>query len=74
VKTLVKCSFLEPLLNSASMLSPNLILISDEVLLSISIVFAYLAGIVPSGQTFPRAENRRASQHPTEPSSHDSGR
>jgi hypothetical protein len=74
VKTLVKCSFLEPLLNSASMLSPNLIMISDEVLLSISIVFAYLAGVVPSGQTFPRAENRRASQHPTEPSSHDSGR
>jgi hypothetical protein len=61
-------------MNSESMLSPNLILISDEVLLSISIVFAYLAGVVSSGQTFPRAKNQRANQHSTEPSSHESGR
>ncbi|TVU29943.1 hypothetical protein EJB05_21539 [Eragrostis curvula] len=74
VKTLVKGSFLEPLIDSESIVSPNLVLVLDEALLSISIVFAYLAGVVPSGQTFPRARNQSAKQHPTPPSSSDAGR
>jgi hypothetical protein len=61
-------------MDSESMVSPTSILILDEALLSISIIFAYLAGVVPSRQTFPRAKNQRTNQHPTEPSSHDSGR
>ncbi|KAK3154198.1 hypothetical protein QOZ80_2BG0187530 [Eleusine coracana subsp. coracana] len=74
VETLIKSSLLEPLMGSESLISPNLILISDEALLSISIVFAYLAGVVPSEQTFPLAKNQRPNQNPTTPSSHDSGR
>lgn len=50
------------------MVPPNLLLLSDEALLTISIVFAYLAGVVPSGQAFPHTRN-----HSTAPSSSDSG-
>lgn len=74
VKTLVKCYFLKPLMDSVGMISPNLILISDEALLTISMVFAYLAGVVPSGQTSTRTTNQGVNQHIAEPSSSDSGR
>lgn len=70
--TLVKCSFLESLMDSESIVSPNVMLISDEALLTISIVFAYLAGVVPSGQT-SHARNQSANQNLTAPSSSDSG-
>ncbi|XP_062219155.1 uncharacterized protein LOC133918993 [Phragmites australis] len=73
VGTLVKCSFLESLMDSESIVSPNVMLISDEALLTISIVFAYLAGVVPSGQT-SHARNQSANQNLTAPSSSDSGR
>ncbi|KAL6608307.1 hypothetical protein ACP70R_041370 [Stipagrostis hirtigluma subsp. patula] len=74
VGTLVKCSFLESLMGSEITVSPNLLLVSDEALLTISMVFAYLAGVVPSGQASPRARNQSADQHLTAPSSSDSGR
>jgi len=74
VETSVKCYCLQPLMDSESMVSPNLILISDEALLTISMVFAYLAGVVPSGQTSPRVRNQNVSQHIPEPSSSHSGR
>lgn len=73
VETSVKCYCLQPLMDSESMVSPNLILISDEALLTISMVFAYLAGVVPSGQTSPRVRNQNVSQHIPEPSSSHSG-
>lgn len=74
VETSVKCYCLQPLVDSDSMVSPNLILFSDEALLTISMVFAYLAGVVPSGQTSPRARNQNVFQHIPEPSSSHSGR
>ncbi|PWZ22342.1 hypothetical protein Zm00014a_011956 [Zea mays] len=74
VETSVKCYCLQPLMDSEGMVSPNLILISDEALLTISMVFAYLAGVVPSGQTSPRVRNQNVSQHIPEPSSSHSGR
>lgn len=74
METSVKCYCLQPLVDSDSMVSPNLILFSDEALLTISMVFAYLAGVVPSGQTSPRARNQNVFQHIPEPSSSHSGR
>nr|AIE39014.1 regulator receiver domain-like 1 [Echinochloa crus-galli] len=74
VKTSVKCYCLKPLMDFESMVSTNLMLISDETLLTISMVFAYLAGVVPSGQTSPRARNQGVNQQITGPSSSDSGR
>ncbi|CAL4887661.1 unnamed protein product [Urochloa decumbens] len=73
-ETLVKCFRLQSLMDSESMVSPSLVLISDEVLLTISMLFAYLAGVVPSGQTSPHARNQGVNQQITEPSSSDSGR
>ncbi|KAL5211376.1 hypothetical protein ABZP36_022223 [Zizania latifolia] len=73
-ETSVKCYFLQSLLHSESMLSPNLLLLSDEALLTISIVFAYLAGAVPSGHAFPHARNHGPNQHLGAPSPSDSGR
>jgi hypothetical protein len=61
-------------MDSESMVSPSLMLISDEALLTISMLFAYLAGVVPSGQTSSRARNQGINQQITEPSSSDSGR
>ncbi|RLN08883.1 uncharacterized protein C2845_PM11G05820 [Panicum miliaceum] len=74
VETLVKCFHLQSLMDSESMVSPSLILISDEALLTISMLFAYLAGVVPSGKTSPRARNQGINQQITEPSPSDSGR
>ncbi|CAD6244392.1 unnamed protein product [Miscanthus lutarioriparius] len=74
VETSVKCYCLQPLVDSESMVSPNLILFSDEALLTISMVFAYLAGVVPSGQTSPHVRNQNVFQHIPEPSSSHSGR
>lgn len=68
METEVKCYFLQSLMDSEFMVSPNLLLLSDEALLTISILFAYLAGVVPSGQAFPHTRN-----HSTAPSSSDSG-
>ncbi|CAN6238243.1 unnamed protein product [Urochloa humidicola] len=73
-ETLVKCFRLQSLMDSESMISPSLMLISDEVLLTLSMLFAYSAGVVPSGQTSPRASNQGVNQQITEPSSSDSGR
>ncbi|WVZ92080.1 hypothetical protein U9M48_038173 [Paspalum notatum var. saurae] len=75
VETSVRCYCLQPLMDSESMISPSLMLISDEALLTISMVFAYLAGVVPSGQTSTRIRNRLGvSQQAKEPSSSGSGR
>ncbi|TKW39377.1 hypothetical protein SEVIR_1G175100v4 [Setaria viridis] len=74
VETSVECFRLQSLMDSESMVSPSLMLISDEALLTISMIFAYLAGVVPSGNTSPRARNQGVNQHITEPSSSDSGR
>ncbi|KAL6899115.1 hypothetical protein ACP4OV_005773 [Aristida adscensionis] len=74
METSLKCSFMESLMGSESTISPNLMLISDEALLTISMVFAYLAGVVPAGQTSSRARNQSSNQHFTEPISSDAGR
>ncbi|XP_052143305.1 uncharacterized protein LOC127762839 isoform X1 [Oryza glaberrima] len=74
IETSVKCYFLQSLVDSESMISPNLLLLSDEALLTISIVFAYLAGVVPSGHAFPHARNHSQNQHLGAPGPSDSGR
>uniref|UniRef100_A0A0E0K0B4 Uncharacterized protein n=1 Tax=Oryza punctata TaxID=4537 RepID=A0A0E0K0B4_ORYPU len=74
METSVKCYFLQSLVDSESMVSPNLLLLSDEALLTISIVFAYLAGVVPSGHAFPHARNHSLNQHLGAPGPSDSGR
>nr|CAB3449872.1 unnamed protein product [Digitaria exilis] len=74
VETLAKCFRLQSLMDSESIVSPYLMLFSDEALLTISMFFAYLAGVIPSGQTSPAARNNGVHQHITEPSSSDSGR
>ncbi|CAO2045931.1 unnamed protein product [Urochloa humidicola] len=73
-ETLVKCFRLQSLMDSESMVSPSLMLFSDEAILTLSMLFAYLAGVVPSGKTSPRARNQGVNQQITEPSSSDSGR
>ncbi|WVZ75249.1 hypothetical protein U9M48_023323 [Paspalum notatum var. saurae] len=75
VETSVKCYCLQPLMDSESMISPSLMLISDEALLTISMVFAYLAGVVPSGQTSTWTRNHQSvNQQAKEPGSSSSGR
>lgn len=74
METLAKCFRLQSLMDSESLVSPYLMLISDETLLTISILFAYLAGVVPSGQTSPRARSNGVDLPIKEPRSSDSGR
>jgi hypothetical protein len=74
VESSVKCFRLQSLIDSEGMVSPSLFLISDEALLTISMLLAYLAGVVPSANTSPRARNQGVNQPITEPSSSDSGR
>ncbi|PUZ75834.1 hypothetical protein GQ55_1G240400 [Panicum hallii var. hallii] len=73
-ETSVKCFRLQSLMDSESMVSLSSMLISDEALLTISMLFACLAGVVPSGRTSPRARNQDINQQITEPSPSDSGR
>uniref|UniRef100_A0A0D9VGD1 DUF3685 domain-containing protein n=1 Tax=Leersia perrieri TaxID=77586 RepID=A0A0D9VGD1_9ORYZ len=74
METSIKCYFLQSLMDSESLVSPNLLLLSDEALLTISIVFAYLAGVVPSGHVFPYDRNHNLNQHLGAPNPSDSGR
>jgi hypothetical protein len=74
VETSVKCFRLQSLMDSESMVSLSSMLISDEALLTISMLFACLAGVVPSGRTSPHARNQDINQQITEPSPSDSGR
>ncbi|XP_047091178.1 uncharacterized protein LOC124703018 [Lolium rigidum] len=74
LRTEVRCYFFQSLMGSESLISPNLMLLSDEALLTISIIFAYLAGVTPSRPTGPRTTSPSANQHLAEPISSDSGR
>jgi hypothetical protein len=74
METEVRCYFFQSLMGSESLISPNLMLLSDEALLTISIIFAYLAGVTPSRPTVPRTRSPSANQHVAEPISSDSGR
>lgn len=74
LKTQVKCYFFQSLIGSGSMVSPNLMLLSDEVLLVISIVFAYLAGVAPSQRTITQTRSPSANERLTAPNCSDSGR
>lgn len=74
LETQVRCYFFQSMMGSESVISPNLMLLSDEALLTISVVFAYLAGVAPSRPTILRTRNLSANQHLTAPISFDSGR
>ncbi|KAM3406861.1 hypothetical protein ACQJBY_000735 [Aegilops geniculata] len=74
LETQVGCYFFQSMMGSESVISPNLMLLSDEALLTISVVLAYLAGVAPSRPTIPRTQNPSANQHLTASISSDSGR
>uniref|UniRef100_A0ACD5W8S3 Uncharacterized protein n=1 Tax=Avena sativa TaxID=4498 RepID=A0ACD5W8S3_AVESA len=74
LRTEVRCYFFQSLMGSESLVSPNLMLLSDEALLTISIIFAYLAGVTPSRPTATRTRSTSANQRLAEPISSDSGR
>uniref|UniRef100_N1R0D7 Uncharacterized protein n=1 Tax=Aegilops tauschii TaxID=37682 RepID=N1R0D7_AEGTA len=74
LETQVGCYFFQSMMGSESVISPNLMLLSDEALLTISVVLAYLAGVAPSRPTVPRTQNPSANQHLTASISSDSGR
>jgi hypothetical protein len=74
LRTEVRCYFFQSLMGSESLISPNLMLLSDEALLTISIIFAYLAGVTPSRPTVPHTRSPSANQPLAEPISSDSGR
>ena len=73
LETQVGCYFFQSMMGSESVISPNLMLLSDEALLTISVVLAYLAGVAPFRPTIPRTQNPSANQHLTASISSDSG-
>ena len=74
METGVRCYLFQSLMGSESLIPQNLMLLSDEALLTISIIFAYLAGVAPSQSTVPHSRTPSANQHLAEPTPSDSGR
>ncbi|XBH55708.1 hypothetical protein VPH35_077735 [Triticum aestivum] len=74
LETQVRCYFFQSMICLESVISPNLMLLFDEALLTGSVVFAYLAGVAPYRPTIPCTRNPSANQHLTAPISFDSGR
>ncbi|CAM0873974.1 unnamed protein product [Alopecurus aequalis] len=72
METGVRCYLFQSMMGSDSLISPNLMLLSDEALLTISIIFAYLAGVTPSRPTVPHTRSPSANQHLAAPISSDS--
>ncbi|XP_072979693.1 uncharacterized protein [Typha angustifolia] len=58
----LKCRCLRSFINSESADPSDLMFVVDQALLAISIMFTYLAGVIPQRRTFPGVANDNASQ------------